>query len=54
MILVSLLIKNVHRKNVVGVKRIEDHMSIKVIAGKDTINAYAPQVGAKSHLKRQF
>ena len=41
-----------------GVKRIEDRiMCMKVIVGKDTMNiisAYAPQVGAESHLKDKF
>ena len=46
------------KKNVVGVKRIEDRIiSLKVIVGKDTMNiisAYAPQVGAETHLKDKF
>ncbi|KAI9078219.1 hypothetical protein K1719_039833 [Acacia pycnantha] len=55
---VGILIDKEWRSNVVEVKKIEDIIIyVRMIVGKETINiisTYAPQVGAKAHLKEEF
>ena len=55
---VGIIANNKWMKNVVEVERIDDKIiSLRIIIGKDTINiirVYAPQVGAKAHLKEKF
>ena len=55
---VGIIVDEEWKKNVVAIHRIGDRIiSLKMVVGEETINVinvYAPQVGAASHIKKQF